>query len=58
MKITIINTERNEKRYTREELDSFVTQLQDGTFRHHYICDFKKEVCFAAEWVKTGCYGL
>ena len=54
MKITIINTERNEKRYTREELDCFVTQLQDGTFWHHYICDFKKEVCFAAEWVKTG----
>ena len=52
MKITIINAERNEKRYTREELDDFVAQLRDGTYRQHYVRDFKKDVCFAAEWVK------
>ena len=52
MKITIINTERNEKRYTREELEAFVAQLSDGTYRQQYIRDFNKEVCFAAEWVK------
>ena len=52
MKITIINTDRNEKRYTREELDEFVAQLKDGTYRQQYIRDFNKEVCFAAEWVK------
>ena len=52
MKITIINAERNEKRYTREELDEFVTQLRDGTFRQYNVRDFKKDVCFAAEWVK------
>ena len=53
MKITIINTEKSEKRYAREELDAFVYQLHDGTYRQHYIRDFKKEVCFAAEWVKV-----
>ena len=52
MKITIINTERNEKRYSREELDEFVMQLSDGTFRHQYVRDNHKEVCFAAEWLK------
>ena len=52
MKITIINTERNEKRYSREELDEFVMQLSDGTFRHQYVRDNHKEVCFAAEWQK------
>ena len=52
MKITIINAERNKKRYTREELDEFVAQLRDGTYRQHYVRDFKKDVCFAAEWVK------
>ena len=55
MKITIINTERNEKRYMREELEAFVAQLSDGTYRQHYIRDFNKEVCFAAEWVKQNC---
>ena len=53
MKITIINTEKSEKRYAREKLDAFVYQLHDGTYRQHYIRDFKKEVCFAAEWVKV-----
>ena len=53
MKITIINTEKSEKRYAREELDAFVSQLKDGTYRQQYIRDFKKDVCFAAEWVKT-----
>ena len=52
MKITIINTEKSEKRYAREELDAFVNHLKDGTFRQHYVCDYTKEVCFAAEWLK------
>ena len=52
MKITIINNERNEKRYTREELDDFVAHLQNGTFRQQYACDYMKDVCFAAEWQK------
>ena len=52
MKITIINSERNEKRYTRVELEEFVAQLRDGTYRQQYVRDFNKEVCFAAEWVK------
>ena len=52
MRITLINTENNEKRYTREELEAFVTKLQNGYFRQEYVRDFKKEVCFAAEWQK------
>ena len=52
MKITIINSERNEKHYTRVELDEFVEQLCNGTYRQHDVRDFKKNVCFAAEWVK------
>ena len=52
MKITIINSERNEKRYTREELDEFVAQLKDGTYHQQYVSDYTKEVCFAAEWLK------
>ena len=52
MKITIINLDRNEKRYARVELDEFVTQLREGTYRQQYIRDFTKEVCFAAEWAK------
>ena len=52
MKITIINSEKKEKRYTREELDTFVAQLQDGTYRQQYIRNFTKDVCFAAEWQK------
>jgi hypothetical protein len=52
MKITIINAEKKKKRYTREELEEFVTQLQDGTFRQQYAHGYHKEVCFAAEWVK------
>ena len=32
MKITIINTERKEKRYTRVELEEFVSQLRDGFY--------------------------
>ena len=45
MKITIINLDRNEKRYTRVDLDEFVTQLRDGTYRQQYIRDFNKDVC-------------
>ena len=52
MKITIINNERNEKRYARVELDEFVAQLKDGTYRLKDTHDLCKEVCFAAEWVK------
>ena len=52
MKITIINNERNEKRYTRVELETFVAQLRDGAYRHYYVRDYNKEVCFAAEWFK------
>ena len=53
MRITIINTERSEKRYTRVELDEFVEQLKDGTYRQENTTrDARKEVCFAAEWLK------
>ena len=53
MKITIINGERTEKRYTRVELDEFVEQLKDGTYRQENTThDTRKEVCFAAEWQK------
>ena len=53
MKITIINGERMEKRYTRVELDEFVAQLREGTYRQENASrDSRKEVCFAAEWMK------
>ncbi len=52
MKITIINTERKEKRYTRVELDEFVAQLRDGSYRPAHFSETTKEVCFAAEWQK------
>ena len=52
MKITIINTERNEQRFTREELDLFVAQLQDGTYRQDYVFNNHKKVCFTTEWAK------
>ena len=52
MKITVINNERNDMRYTRVDLDEFVEQLKDGTYHHKYIRDFDKEVCFAAQWLK------
>ncbi len=53
MKITIINGERSEKRYSRIELGAFVEQLSDGTYRDdHTTSDSRKEVCFAAEWQK------
>ena len=54
MKVTIINGERTEKRYTRVELDEFVAQLKDGSFRlDSKLRETRKEVCFAAEWVKS-----
>ena len=53
MKVTIINTERNKRGYRRVELDEFVAQLQDGTYRQQYVSDYTKEVCFAAEWIKN-----
>ena len=53
MKITIINGERTEKRYTRVALDEFVGKLKDGTYRQENTThDARKEVCFAAEWQK------
>ena len=52
MKITVINKERNEKRYTRVDLDEFVEQLKNGTYRQKYVNDYEKEVCFAAQWHK------
>ena len=52
MKITIVNKEKNEKRFSRVELDEFVAQLADGTFHHQSTHDYCKEACFAAEWVK------
>ena len=53
MKITIINGERNEKRYARVELDEFVAQLKDGTYHDtHSSRESRREVCFAAEWQK------
>ena len=52
MRITIINTERNDRKYSRVELDEFVRQLADGTYHNRYPFDCDKEVCFAAEWVK------
>ena len=52
MKITIINKERNDKKYTRIDLDEFVEQLKSGTYRQKYVNDYEKEVCFAAQWHK------
>ena len=52
MKITLINNERGERRYNRIELEAFVSQLADGTYRHQYVRDYRHEVCFAAEWQK------
>ena len=58
MKITVINKERNEKRYTRVDLDEFVEQLKDGTYRQKYVNDYEKEVCFAAQWQKWQGMGM
>ena len=53
MKITIINGERPEKRYSRVEIVDFVEQLRNGTYRlENTSRDSRKEVCFAAEWHK------
>ena len=53
MKITIINGEKNEKRYTRIELEEFVEQLRDGTYRTiNSSRDSLKEVCFSVKWIK------
>ena len=53
MKITIINGENNEKRYPRVELEEFVGQLRDGTYRTtNSSRDSRKEVCFSVEWIK------
>ena len=52
MKITVINNEKNVKRYSRVDLSTFVIQLKDGTFRQHDVLGYNKEVCFTAEWYK------
>ena len=52
MKITIVKTERNEKRYARVELDEFVRQLREGGYLPATDREPLKEVCFAAEWQK------
>lgn len=52
MKITIINSEKKETSYSRVELDEFIVKLKDGTYQHHYVRDYRKEVCFAAQWHK------
>jgi hypothetical protein len=37
------------------ELNEFVAQLKNGTYRdEHSTRDSRKEVCFAAEWIKSG----
>jgi hypothetical protein len=52
MKITIIKTEKNEKRYSRVELDEFVRLLGEGAYMPTTIREPTREVCFAAEWQK------
>jgi len=52
MKITIVNTERKEKRYAREELEEFIARLQDDTCRQQDVVNCTKEFCFATEWAK------
>ena len=52
MKITIIKTERKEKRYARVELEEFCRQLTDGTYHYANLQEAEKQVCFAAEWQK------
>ena len=49
MKITIVNHERNIKRYTRVDLDEFVAQLADGTYAPAGYHEPTRDVCFAAE---------
>ena len=44
MKITIINIEKKEKRYSRVELDEFVAQLKAGAFRESGTRDSCREV--------------
>ena len=53
MKVTIINSEKTEKRYKRVDLEEFVAQLKDGFYRERDLRESRKEVCFAAEWQKT-----
>ncbi len=54
MNITIINSQRKEKRYTRMELERFVDMVKDDTAPHNFIEDYRKEVCFAGVWMKRG----
>ena len=44
MKITIINPDGKEKRYTRVELEEYIEQLRNGTYRHTYLRDFTKDI--------------
>ena len=52
MKITIITNEKKTQKCSRVELDDFVGQLSDGTFRTKYVLDNHRQVRFAAEWQK------
>ena len=52
MKITIVKTERKEKRYTRVDMDEFVRLLSEGGYLPSTNREPLREVCFAAEWQK------
>ncbi len=54
MRITIINNDKKDRSLVRVELEKFVTQLADGTYQKNFASDYKKEVCFSAEWHKAG----
>ncbi len=52
MNITIINNQRKETRYTRVSIETFVQLVADDESRHNFVEDYKKDVCFAGEWMK------
>ena len=54
MNITIVNNQSKVTRYTRVSIEQFVGMVADNESRHNFAEDYKKEVCFAAEWQKRG----
>jgi len=52
MKITIIRSEKDEKRYTRVDVDDFVKLLREGSYLSAVSREPLRQVCFAAEWQK------
>lgn len=50
--ITIFNSEKRELTFSRVDLNEFVRQLSNGTYRQTFVNEYKKEVCFAAIWQK------